>query len=61
MSDRIQFRRDLAEHWTSANVILLEGELGLETDTGKCKIGDGVHAWNDLPYIKVKDGFVVFN
>lgn len=50
MSNRIQFRRDTAARWTSINPILQEGELGLETDTRFCKIGDGVHAWNELQY-----------
>jgi len=35
---------------TSANPVLLEGELATEKDTGKEKIGDGVTAYNSLPY-----------
>lgn len=30
--------------------VLLLGEWGVETDTGKAKIGDGVTTWGDLPY-----------
>jgi hypothetical protein len=44
-------RRDTAAGWTSVNPTLLEGELGLETDTGKWKVGDGATAWNSLAYI----------
>jgi hypothetical protein len=29
---------------------LKEGEFGYEIGTGKYKIGDGYHRWNDLPY-----------
>lgn len=47
---QFQFRRDSAANWTSANPILLSGELGLETDTAKFKIGNGTSAWNSLPY-----------
>ena len=47
---RIQLRRGTAEQWTSANPVLLEGELGLETDTGKIKVGDGVANWNTTTY-----------
>jgi len=36
--------------WTAANPIMVEGELGFETDTSMAKLGDGVTAWNDLPY-----------
>ena len=50
MADRIQFRRDTAERWQTINPILQEGELGIETDTRFTKVGDGVHAWNDLQY-----------
>lgn len=46
----IQQRRGLASEWLAANPILLEGEAGHETDTGKWKLGDGVTAWASLPY-----------
>lgn len=46
----IQQRRDTAATWTSVNPILYEGEAGHETDTGKWKLGDGVTAWDALPY-----------
>jgi hypothetical protein len=47
---RIQVRRDPAATWAAANPVLAAGEPGLETDTGKIKYGDGVRAWNSLPY-----------
>jgi hypothetical protein len=47
----IQIRRGTAAQWTSANPTLAAGEWGLETDTGKVKIGDGTTAWNSEPYI----------
>jgi len=47
---QILFRRDPAATWTSANPILGSGEMGIETDTSLFKIGDGVTAWNSLPY-----------
>jgi len=50
MADIIQFRRDTAAAWTSADPTLAAGELGLETDTGKRKFGDGVTAWVSLGY-----------
>jgi len=37
--------------WASRNTVLALRELGVETDTKKMKIGDGVTHWNDLPYI----------
>lgn len=50
MADRIQQRRDTAARWAEYNPVLLEGEIGIVTDNpNQYKIGDGVHAWNDLP------------
>lgn len=51
MSVKIQFRKDTAANWTSANPTLLDGELGYETDTKYFKIGDGTTAWSSLAYI----------
>ena len=50
MATQIQFRRDTAANWTSANPTLAIGEMGLETDTGKFKVGNGTTAWNSLAY-----------
>lgn len=50
MPIQIQLRRDTAANWTSANPTLASGELGLETDTGKFKVGTGSAAWNSLAY-----------
>ena len=47
---KILFRRDLAATWTSANPILSAGEIGLESDTGKIKLGNGSTSWTGLPY-----------
>jgi len=46
-------RTDTAANWTSANPILLLGELGHESDTDKLKIGDGVTNWNSLTYLPI--------
>ena len=50
MAIQIQLRRDTAANWTTANPTLAIGEMGLETDTKKFKIGDGTTAWNSLAY-----------
>lgn len=39
-----------AAEWRERNTVLLEGELGIESDTHKAKYGDGVTAWNELEY-----------
>lgn len=50
MAATIKLRRDTAANWTSADPTLASGELGIETDTNKVKIGTGVDAWTVLPY-----------
>ena len=50
MASVIQFRRDTASAWTSANPTLASGEIGFETDTNKFKIGNGSTAWSSLSY-----------
>ena len=51
-SKRIQLRNDSPSNWSTANPVLLAGEIGLELDPARnrIKIGDGTNAWNDLPY-----------
>jgi len=47
---RIRLRRDTQADWTSANPTLLDGEIGIETDTRRFKVGDGSTAWSGLSY-----------
>lgn len=47
---KIQLRRDTAANWSTNNPTPLAGEPCFETDTGKLKIGDGITAYNSLPY-----------
>jgi hypothetical protein len=50
MAIAFQHKRGTASKWITVNPILLSGEPGYETDTGKFKIGNGILAWIDLPY-----------
>lgn len=43
-------RSGTAADWTLVNPVLLAGELGVETDTGRFKFGNGANPWNELPY-----------
>jgi hypothetical protein len=52
MAQRMLQRRGTATQWTSANTVMAAGEIGVETDTGQFKIGDGTTGWNSLPYFK---------
>lgn len=44
-------RYDTAANWTAANPTLAAGELGVESDTGYFKVGDGSTAWTSLAYV----------
>ena len=48
-SARIQQKGNSSTEW-DPNTILLSREIGIETDTNKMKIGDGVTPWSSLPY-----------
>ena len=58
MPTKIQLRRGTAAQWTTANPLLASGEVGLETDTRKFKIGDGSTAWTTLAYSSVTSAAV---
>ncbi len=55
MALRIQLKRDIASNWTTNNPILLSGELGIETDTARFKIGNGGR-WNSITSYAFKVG-----
>lgn len=58
MSVRIQIRRDTGTNWSSANTVLSEGEIGLNTTNDRFKIGDGTTAWNSLAYAAIDETFL---
>ena len=59
MADIIQIRRDTSSNWTSANPTLAQGELGVETNTSKVKVGTGSTAWTSLGYLIDTGGYAV--
>jgi len=50
MATRIKLRRDTTQNWMTVNPILANGEMGIEADTRRVKLGDGATAWMDLKY-----------
>jgi hypothetical protein len=46
----ILIRGGTAAEWETANPVLSFREMGLETDTRKLKVGDGITAWDSLNY-----------
>lgn len=52
----IKLKRGRAARWAGINPVLEDGEPGVETDTKKLKIGDGVTPWLDLPYYGSQGG-----
>lgn len=49
---RVELRGDTAANWMAVNPILTKYEIAVEEGIikNRFKIGDGVTAWNDLPY-----------
>lgn len=41
----------VAANWIAANPRLDAGVLGVESDTGKMKVGNGTAAWSALSYV----------
>lgn len=58
MAVQIQLRNDTAANWTTENPTLAAGEVGVETDTGSVKVGDGTTAWTSLGYFGVGSAYV---
>lgn len=58
---RQQQKIDTAANWTSKNTVLLLGEIGVENDTGKIKVGNGVLGWNSLSYIGITTEYLQAN
>ena len=48
---RVQYKRMSARDWTSSTLVLLDGELGVESDTGKVKVGNGRDRFSALQYL----------
>ena len=50
---RFQQKYDTAENWAKSTVVLLAGEMAIESDTKKFKFGNGVDVYEDLSYAGV--------
>ena len=48
---RVQHKRMSASEWTNSPLVLLDGELGVESDTGKVKVGNGRDRFSALQYL----------
>lgn len=48
---RVQHKRMSASDWASSSLVLLNGELGVESDTGRVKVGNGRDRFSALQYL----------
>ena len=55
MAQTIQFRRGTTAEWAAANPILAQGEVGVNLDGNRFKVGTGLTSWNYLDYTAVFD------
>lgn len=51
---RFHYLIALSKYWVKSNPVLFSGELGIEKDTWRVKVGDGVSSWVDLPYANLE-------
>ncbi len=51
LNTKIVLRNDTSANWKEHNPVLLEGEMGVEIDTGLLKVGNGSSTWTALDYI----------
>ena len=61
LNARFKNKYDTAKNWTDNNPVLLAGEIGIESDTGFIKIGNGTDNWETLEYLSVKDVKSIIN
>jgi hypothetical protein len=47
---RFQQKFDTAANWANSELILLAGEIAVESDTGKFKFGNGEKKFSELDY-----------
>ena len=53
LQTRIILKNDTAANWANSTLVLLAGELAIETDTRKVKVGNGTDVFADLKYINL--------
>lgn len=53
INEQIAFVADTAAVLHSSNVVLEDGQVGVEIDSRLFKVGNGVTPWNDLPYANI--------
>lgn len=63
---KVRNRTDISANWSTANPVLLSGEIGVATDAGTgilnntntplMKIGDGTSKWKDLKWVGAANG-----
>ena len=55
MDSKFLLKRGNAARWEELNPVLEKGEPGFILDEGRLKVGDGITAFKDLPYIGEND------
>ena len=53
---RVKHKGMTLAEWNKSTVILMERELGVATDTGEVRVGNGTDKWSALPIIKGEKG-----
>lgn len=59
ISTRHKQKYDTSTNWATNNIVLLAGEIGIESDTNKFKVGNGTSTWNELDYAGGETGSII--
>ena len=51
----IHYKRNTQEFWESSDYVPNDNEILVAEDTNVCKLGDGQHAWKELPAIEAEN------
>ena len=55
INTRIALKVDTSTRWAQSTLVLLKGEMAIESDTRKFKFGDGTSLYSALPYASAAD------
>jgi len=50
---RFTYLASTTAFWDLENPVLLSGEIGIELDTNRIKVGDSLRSWSNLPYLRI--------
>lgn len=60
MAQRIQLRNGISSDWSTADPVLSENEIAVDTTINRIKVGDGTTNWNSLSFLDIQGNVQIF-